>query len=107
MEYIHEIYDAQTGETTFVPFTQAEIDESIANAKKWNMQNNKQTAKDLLVETDWTTIADIADSTKANPYLANSQAFIDYRNDLRAIVFNPPDTVIDFPVKPTEDWQSV
>ena len=69
--------------------------------------DNKGKAIQLLSETDWTTIPDVADPTKSNPYLANSADFIAYRNELRAIVFNPQAGWIDFPTIPNEDWQSV
>ena len=69
--------------------------------------DNKNQAKQLLSETDWTTIPDVTDPTKSNPYLANSSDFVAYRNELRAIVFNPQAGWIDFPTIPNEDWQSV
>lgn len=68
---------------------------------------NKSKAKQLLADTDWTTIPDVTDPTQSNPYLANSADFVAYRNELRAIVFNPQAGWIDFPTIPNEDWQSV
>jgi len=35
----------------------------------------KQEASRLLYETDWTTIADVADPAVSNPYLMNQSAF--------------------------------
>jgi hypothetical protein len=101
MEYFDINYNVQTGETITTPWTSEQIAEAHAN----QVQNNKQQAKNLLADTDWTTIADVSDPTKANPYLANAQAFIDYRNALRAIVFNPTYDAV-FPDLPIEDWQS-
>lgn len=69
--------------------------------------DNKLKAKQLLYDTDWTTIPDVTDPTKSNPYLANSADFIAYRNELRTIVFNAQAGWIDFPVKPDEQWQTV
>jgi hypothetical protein len=107
MEYFSVITDATTGESTRVDWTQEQIDVYLAEQKVEFASTNKQQAKNLLAQSDWTTIADVTDSTKSNPYLANSADFINYRNQLRAIVFNPPDTEITFPVYPTEQWVTV
>ena len=65
----------------------------------------KQTATSLLQGTDWTSIADVGDSTKSNPYLVNQAAFISYRSTVRNYAVNP---VVDpvFPTAPTEEWSS-
>ena len=65
----------------------------------------KQTATGILQSTDWTSIADVGDPTKANPYLVNQAAFISYRSTVRNLAVNP---VIDpvFPTAPTEQWSS-
>jgi hypothetical protein len=67
---------------------------------------NKSTAMRLLNETDWTTIADVADPIKSNPYLTNQTDFILYRNIIRKIAINPVDGFIDFPAKPTAVWSA-
>lgn len=107
MEYFNVNTNAQTGEVTITPYTTAQIAELKQQEKDNWMANNKQQAKNLLAQTDWTTIPDVTNPAMSNPYLANSVDFIDYRNQLRAIVFNPPNTEIIFPVIPVEDWQSV
>lgn len=107
MSYIHGYFDVNTGEIIETPFTQQEIIEAQKEAKIYCQSINKQQAKNLLAQTDWTTIADVTNPALSNPYLANSAEFIDYRNQLRAIVFNPPDTEIVFPVIPQEVWQAV
>jgi len=65
----------------------------------------KNQAKAILTATDWTSIADVGDSTKANPYLVNQAEFIAYRSTVRGYAVNP---VVDpvFPVAPTEQWSS-
>jgi hypothetical protein len=62
----------------------------------------KQQASQLLYETDWTTIPDVADPTNS-PYLTNQAAFIAWRSQIRALAVNP---VVDpvFPPKPDEVW---
>jgi hypothetical protein len=65
----------------------------------------KQTAQSILASTDWTSIADVGDPTKSNPYLVNQAAFISYRSTVRNLAVNP---VVDptFPTAPTEQWSS-
>ena len=46
-------------------------------------EQNKATASQLLTNTDWTTIPDVANPIN-DPYLANQDAFIAYRNVIRA-----------------------
>lgn len=69
-------------------------------------QQNKQTASYKLYETDWTTIPDVADPQKSNPYLINPDEFIAYRNSLRAIAINPTEGFLTWPVKPKTIWSS-
>ena len=61
----------------------------------------------LLQDTDWTTAPDVIDPTKANPYLANSDDFIAYRNAVRQYAINPISGNIDWPELPAENWQTV
>jgi hypothetical protein len=65
----------------------------------------KATATGILQATDWTSIADVGDPTKSNPYLVNQAAFISYRSTVRNLAVNP---VVDpvFPTAPTEEWSS-
>lgn len=65
----------------------------------------KNQATKLLYETDWTTIADVADPMKSNPYLLNQSAFIVYRSNVRKLAVNPVANPV-WPVKPTEQWSS-
>lgn len=67
---------------------------------------NKSKASQLLLDTDWTTIPDVADSTISNPYLINASEFASYRSQVRAIAVNPPTTPAVFPAKPNEQWSS-
>ena len=65
----------------------------------------KQQATGILNSTDWTSIADVGDPTKANPYLINQAEFIAYRSTVRGYAVNP---VVDpiWPTQPTEQWSS-
>ena len=51
-------------------------------------EDNKGTAVTLLKQTDWTTIPDVSDSTKSNPYLSNVNDFVTYRNAIRQYAIN-------------------
>jgi hypothetical protein len=64
---------------------------------------NKSQAQALLQATDWATLSDITSGTHR---LTNQDAFIAYRNELRAIAVNPPTTPATFPSVPTETWGS-
>lgn len=107
MNYIHVMTDAKTGNITEIPFTQAEIEEYLKQQKETFPIINKQQAKTLLEQSDWATRPSIADPAISNPYLANQADFFDYQNALRQIVFNSPDTEIEFPEYPNEDWKTV
>lgn len=65
----------------------------------------KQQATGILNATDWTSIADVGDPAKSNPYLVNQAEFIAYRSTVRGYAVNP---VVDpvFPTAPTEQWSS-
>lgn len=69
-------------------------------------EENKLTAIALLQQTDWTTIPDVSDSTKSNPYLSNVNDFIIYRNAIRQYALNPVAGDITWPTVPQEVWAS-
>lgn len=70
-------------------------------------EQNKQTAINLLQQTDWTTIPDVGDPTKSNPYLANVNDFVTYRNAVRQYAINPVAGDITWPTLPQEVWTTV
>lgn len=67
-------------------------------------EQNKQTAIIKLQSTDWTTIPDVGDPTKSNPYLSNVQDFVTYRNAVRQYAITPIAGNISWPINPTEVW---
>lgn len=69
-------------------------------------EDNKNTASQLLYATDWTTIADVSDPTKSNPYLVNVNEFLAYRNAVRQYAVNPVAGKIDWPAVPTAQWSN-
>ena len=67
-------------------------------------EENKDTASFLLSETDWTTIADVANPINS-PYLDNQDEFISYRNLVRQIAVYPTAGDLVWPVQPTAVWK--
>jgi hypothetical protein len=63
----------------------------------------KNQASRLLYQTDWTTISDVADPAKSDPYLTNQAAFVAYRSQVRALAVTPVADPI-WPVQPTAQW---
>ena len=70
-------------------------------------EQNKSTAVSKLNATDWTTIPDVGDPTKSNPYLGNVQDFVVYRNTVRQYAINPIAGDINWPTLPQEVWVTV
>jgi len=61
----------------------------------------------MLQDTDWTTLSDVGDPTKSNPYLSNVQDFVNYRNAVRQYAINPVAGNITWPTKPDDVWTTV
>lgn len=70
-------------------------------------EENKQTAINILQQTDWTSIADIGNPQMSNPYLANQAEFINYRNAVRKYAVYPVEGNVDWPEAPQENWVKV
>ena len=70
-------------------------------------EENKQTAINLLQQTDWTQIPSVSDPALSNPYLANKNAFDIYRNVVRQYALNPVAGDINWPTIPQEVWTAV
>jgi hypothetical protein len=86
--------------------TKEACDAEIAvQAQQAPLQSCKDQASGRLYATDWTTIADVADPTKSNPYLTNQAEFIAYRSQIRQLAVNP---VLNptFPPVPTAQWST-
>jgi hypothetical protein len=96
-------YDGLTWYSDTPKPTQAELDALwIPTQETVAKHSCKKQASELLYETDWTTIPDVADPANS-PYLTNQAAFIAWRNQIRVLAVNP---VVDpvFPPKPDEVW---
>ena len=66
-------------------------------------EQNKATASALLTATDWTAIPDVANPIN-DPYLANQNAFIAYRSEVRKIAVTPVSGNLVWATAPTEEW---
>jgi len=67
-------------------------------------EQNKATASGILSATDWTTIADVAAPIN-NPYLANQDEFLAYRNEIRKIAVYPTAGYLVWATPPIEVWK--
>lgn len=87
--------------------TQPTEEEAIAQQQYLEQQQPlndcKQKATQLLYETDWTTIPDVANPQVSNPYLMNQAEFATYRSALRQLAVYPVADPV-WPVKPAEQW---
>jgi hypothetical protein len=89
-------YDAQGNEVSYDP--------AYVQDYAYKLSCSAQ-AKMILSSTDWTSIADVGDPTKANPYLVNQAEFITYRSTVRGYAVNPVANPV-WPTAPTEQWSS-
>ena len=81
-----------------------QYDEAAVNVEAGKL-SCKATAQQLLQATDWTSISDVGDPAKSNPYLVNQAEFIAYRSTVRNYAVNPVEFP-DWPTQPTEQWSS-
>ena len=68
---------------------------------------NKDTAKQLLADTDWAATVDITNPTYSDPYLTNQDEFLAYRSAVRAVAVTPPSTEYVFSAPPEPTWGGV
>lgn len=68
-------------------------------------EENKNTAKLKLSETDWVNQPDVYD-TSLTPHLINRDEFLVYRAEVRDLVLNPVEGFIDWPEMPESVWSS-
>lgn len=104
-EYHAELFNKQSEGYSIVPDKNGYPINSTEHPKP-TAEQNKNIASNKLFETDWTTIPDVSDPSKSNPYLVNSAEFIAYRNQVRQYAINPIDGDINWPAKPQSVWSS-
>ena len=92
--------------TDIVQPTEQEVNDEIVRLDiQAPLDACKQQASLLLSQTDWTTIADVADPAKSNPYLLNQAEFAAYRSAVRMLAVYPVASPV-WPTKPQEQWSS-
>lgn len=89
-------YDIDGNEVAYDP---------VAVQQEANKLSCADQAKAILTATDWTSIADVGDPAKANPYLVNQAEFVAYRSTVRGYAVNPVANP-QWPTPPTEQWSS-
>lgn len=89
-------YDAEGNEVAYDPVLVQEEADKLSCADQ---------AKAILTATDWTSIGDVGDPAKSNPYLVNQSEFVAYRSEIRALAVNPVANPV-WPTAPTEQWSS-
>jgi hypothetical protein len=80
-----------------VQYDMASVDEQAAK------NACKQQASQLLYDTDWTTIPDVANPSDSNPYLINQREFMTWRSEIRQLAVNPVANPV-WPTQPTPQW---
>jgi hypothetical protein len=107
-EAIYQLYSSVTHTQGDVAYdaNDNEVSYDLALVDAQAAKNScKAQAKQILQDTDWTSIADVGDPTKSNPYLVNQAAFIAYRSTVRNLAVNPVENPV-FPTAPTEQWSN-
>ena len=89
-----DLYDDQGNVVEYDP---------VAVEEQANITACKQEASQRLYDTDWTTIADVANPVNS-PFLSNQADFIVYRNAVRKLAVNPVANPT-FPDKPDQIWK--
>ena len=84
--------------------TQAELDALAVSTEEQEAKNAcKAQASQLLFDTDWTTIPDVANPSDSNPYLTNQREFMTWRSEIRQLAVNPVVAPV-WPTQPTPAW---
>jgi hypothetical protein len=87
------------------PTEEAVVAEQATLDAQQPLVNCTNKASALLSETDWTSIADVANPAVSNPYLTNQAAFLSYRSQVRNLAVNPVADPV-WPTQPTAVWSS-
>ena len=84
--------------------TPQEVEQAIeANDVQTLLNRCKKQASDLLFDTDWTTIPDVANPSDSTPYLTNQREFMTWRSEIRQLAVNPVVAPV-WPTQPTPAW---
>ena len=104
-QYLESVAPYRNGDTVYTVQVAELTPEMIAQQHQSQAAQNKTTAANLLSQTDWTAIPDVADPLKSDPYLVNQNEFVAWRSQIRAIAVTPTWDAV-FPAMPAEQWSN-
>jgi len=104
-QYLESVPPYIDGDTVYTVVVAQLTPEMIAQQHQSEAAQNKTKAANLLSQTDWTAIPDVADPAKSDPYLVNQAEFVAWRSTIRAIAVTPTWDAV-FPVQPAEVWSN-
>lgn len=104
-QYLESVAPYRDGDTVYTVKATELTPEMIEQQHQSLAAQNKTTAANLLSQTDWTAIPDVADPLKSDPYLVNQNEFVAWRSQIRAIAVTPTWDVV-FPQQPAEQWSN-
>jgi hypothetical protein len=107
-QYLEEdvpVFNAQNQRWEQVWLVKDKLYHQLVEENLSQKESNKNAAVHLLQQTDWTSMPDVSDPLKSNPYLANQAEFTQYRSIIRNIAINPTVDAV-FPDMPTEIWSN-
>ena len=104
-QYLESVAPYIDGNTVYTVIVAQMTPEMINAMHQSQAAQNKTKAANLLSQTDWTAIPDVADPLKSDPYLTNQPAFVAWRSIIRAIAVTPTWDAV-FPAQPAETWSN-
>jgi len=104
-QYLENVAPYRDGDTVYTVVVATLTPEMIEQQHQSEAAQNKTKAANLLSQTDWTAISDVADPLKSEPYLVNQSEFVSWRSVIRAIAVNPTWDAF-FPNMPAEQWSN-
>lgn len=104
-QYLESVAPYIDGEYVYTIQVAQLTPEMIEQMHQSEAAQNKTKAVNLLSQTDWTAIPDVADPAKSDPYLVNQAEFVAWRSNIRAIAVTPTWDAV-FPPEPAEVWSN-
>lgn len=104
-QYLEDVPPYVDGDFVYTVVVAELTPEMIEQQHQSEAAQNKTKAANLLSQTDWTAIPDVADPAKSDPYLVNQADFVAWRSQIRAIAVTPTWDVV-FPQQPVEVWSN-
>jgi hypothetical protein len=103
-EYHQKLLNGQSEGLTIVPDENGYPISKLIVPPLPTSEENANLARIYLENTNWAIMPDVADPTKANPYLGNQDEYISYRNSIRQYIINPVEGNVNWFVLPVPQW---